>query len=79
MADRVNSIRFKLTHALLAHTLGVRRQSISEVAGQLQTAGILSYRRGEVQILDRQKLEATACECYSEIKRCYDRWVRPIL
>jgi CRP-like cAMP-binding protein len=79
MADRVKKNKLKLTHALLAHTLGVRRQSISEIARQLQTAGILRYRRGEVQILDRQKLEATACECYVEIKRSYDRWVRPIL
>jgi CRP-like cAMP-binding protein len=79
IADRVNSVRLKLTHALLAQTLGVRRQSVSEVARLLQAAGIVKYRRGEVQILDRPQLEATACECYGEIKSSYDRWVRPIL
>jgi len=79
IADRVNSFKLRVTHALLAHMLGVRRQSVSEVARNLQNAGVIRYSRGEVQILDRRQLEEMSCECYGEMKIVYDRLVRVVL
>lgn len=79
IADRVNSMTLKITHSLLAHMLGVRRQSVTEAARGMQNAGIIRYRRGEVRILDRAKLEALACECYDELNTVYDQLVRAAL
>jgi hypothetical protein len=58
--------------------LGVR-QSVTEVARNMQKAGVIRYRRGELQILDRKKLEAMACECYGGMKRLYDLLARVAL
>lgn len=79
IADRVNSLSLKITHSLLAHLLGVRRQSVTEVARHMQNAGIIRYRRGEVRILDRAKLEELTCECYDEMNTVYDQLVRAAL
>jgi CRP-like cAMP-binding protein len=79
LSDRSDSNRLTLTHSVLAQTLGVRRQSVTEIAHKLQSAGILRYRRGEIELCDRLRLEHLACECYQEIKRLYDRWVRAAL
>ena len=62
-----------LTHEFLAEMLGVRRQTVTVIAGKLQTAGIISYHRGIIRILNRKKLEAASCECYGVIKSSYDR------
>ena len=48
--------------------LGVRRASVSEVAGKLDTAGLIEYRRGHIKIVDRPGLEDLACECYPHVK-----------
>jgi hypothetical protein len=53
--------------------LGVRRTSVTLVARLLQSAGMIRYRRGHIQIVDRAALEHTACECYAAIKRHTDR------
>lgn len=53
--------------------LGVRREGVSEAAGQLQAAGIIKYKRGHIAILDRQALEEQGCECYAAVKRESDR------
>jgi Mn-dependent DtxR family transcriptional regulator len=53
--------------------LGVRRVSVTEVAGQLQKAGLIRYRRGRIEVLNRAGLEAASCECYGVIKQEYDR------
>jgi CRP-like cAMP-binding protein len=66
--DRVGD-DIALTHEFLAYILGVRRQTVSVVAGRLQAAGIIRYRWGHVEILDRRLLEANACECYGVIRR----------
>ena len=62
--DRVHLEILPLTHDLLAGMLGTRRSSVTVAAGILQRAGIIDYRRGKVHILNRQKLEEAACECY---------------
>ncbi len=78
-SDRIQSLTLKVTQSWLAHMLGVRRQSVTQVAGELQSAGIIDYRRGEVQILDRKRVEALSCECYWETKGLYESLVRPAL
>jgi hypothetical protein len=53
--------------------LGVRRSTVTVVAGTLQQAGLIHYRRGAITILDRPGLEATACECYRIVRNAYER------
>lgn len=62
-----------LTQAIISQLLGVRREGVTIAARRLQEAGIISYFRGHIQILDRQKLEACACECYTVVKDEYER------
>jgi CRP-like cAMP-binding protein len=78
-ADRVGTRELNLTHSLLARMLGVRRQTVGEIAVDLQSTGLISYRRGDIQITDWQGLESLACECYSEMKRLYEELVEPAL
>jgi CRP-like cAMP-binding protein len=66
--DRVNSDQFPITHDFLAHMMGVRRASVTVVAGMLQKAGLISYSRGRMTILDREGLEVVCCECYRVVK-----------
>jgi len=71
--DRVGKNEFWLTHELLAAMLGVRRQSVSVVAGTLQKAGFIAYRHGIMRVVDREGLEAATCECYRVTETLYDR------
>jgi len=71
--DRLPSNRLIMTHELIANMLGVRREGITHAAKQLQDAGLISYVRGDMTILDRQGLEATVCECYQVVKDEYGR------
>ncbi len=67
--DRLVSVDdFIMTQELLANALGVRREGIVEAAGKLQRAGIISYRRGQISVLNRSALEGHACECYAVVK-----------
>jgi CRP-like cAMP-binding protein len=75
IGDRMRGHQFPLTQDFLAQMLGVRRSTVSEVAGKLQTGGLITYRRGELEILDRERLEDTACECYRIIKDEFDSLV----
>ena len=70
--DRVSEDRFALTHEFLSTMLGVRRPSVTLALATLQMAGLISYTRGKVTILDRPGLEATACECYQIVVKAYD-------
>ena len=63
-ADRAESGTVGLTQELMAEMLGVRRTSVTEVAGKLQAAGIISYSRGIIKVVDRAALESVSCECY---------------
>lgn len=67
--DRSPSNNLVLTQELVASLLGVRREGISEAAGNLKRAGCISYRRGHIAVLDRSGLEVRACECYAVIHK----------
>jgi CRP-like cAMP-binding protein len=75
--DRLASNRLKMTQELIADMLGVRREGVSESAGKLQRLGAICYNRGQITVLDRQKLEQLSCECYSVVKRETDRLLPP--
>ena len=66
-SDRVRSLEFVLTQALLAKMLGVRRATVNEAAGPLQQRRLIDYRHGKVTILDRKGLEAASCHCYARM------------
>ena len=70
-ADRAHAAQFHVTHEFLAGMLGVRRVGITVAASTLQRHGLISYRRGEVSVLDRQGLEAAACSCYASERLAY--------
>jgi CRP-like cAMP-binding protein len=71
--DRVKSDKLEMTQELVATMLGGRRESVTVAAGRLQDAGLISYARGHITILDRKGLEATVCECYEVVKTEYQR------
>ena len=71
--DRVGSAEFHLTQDFLAIMLGVRRPSVTVVAGMLQSAGLIRYHRGQITILDRERLEAASCECYEAVREQFER------
>lgn len=71
--DRMEGNELVMTQSLIAKLLGVRRAGVTDCALKLQEAGIISYVRGRIQVLDREGLESRVCECYSAVKREYDR------
>jgi CRP-like cAMP-binding protein len=73
MHDRLDHDTLPLTHELMAGMLGVQRSTLSTVARKLQTAGLIRQSRGGITVTDRNGLEQTACECYSKVRRIYER------
>ena len=71
--DRLPSNELTMTQELIANMLGVRREGVTEAAGNLQKAGLIHYSRGKITVIDRPKLEQRVCECYAVVKREYDR------
>ena len=71
--DRLDGNRLVMTQELIANMLGVRREGVNEGAINLQKAGIISYVRGHITVLDRPALEKRSCECYAVVKKEYDR------
>jgi CRP-like cAMP-binding protein len=71
--DRVKADELIMTQDLIADMLGVRREGVTVAAGHLQEARAISYVRGHIKILDRQRLEETVCECYRVVKDEFDR------
>jgi len=71
--DRIDGDTLFLTQEFLADMLGVQRTTVTVVARALQSAGLIRYRRGVVDILDRGGIEAMACECYGVVRRNYER------
>ena len=66
--DRLPSRELVMTQELVANMLGVRRESVTQAAGNLQDAGYIRYRRGHIAVLDREGLQLRACECYEVVK-----------
>ena len=71
--DRLVGDELTMTQELIANMLGVRREGVTEAAGRLQKAGVISYQRGLIKVLDRPKLEQLACECYQVVRDEMDR------
>ena len=71
--DRLQANELTMTQELIANMLGVRREGVTEAAGKLQHAGLISYARGHIRVLDRPGLEERTCECYAVVKNEYDR------
>jgi CRP-like cAMP-binding protein len=71
--DRLPTNHVVMTQQLIANMLGVRREGITEAAGRLQADGLISCRRGSIEVLDRAKLELRACECYRAVRRESER------
>lgn len=71
--DRQASDDMRITQERIAGMLGVRRESVTEAARQLQREGLISYTRGHIRVLDRCGLEQQSCECYGVVKRAYEQ------
>lgn len=70
--DRLQSSEIVATHEAIATILGVRRETVTSVAGKLEQDGLIQYSRGHIRIVDPCALESRACECYEVIKKQYD-------
>ena len=71
--DRLPGNELVMTQELIANALGVRREGVTAAAGKLQNAGLIHYSRGRIEVLDRPRLEAEACECYGVVRKEFDR------
>jgi CRP-like cAMP-binding protein len=72
--DRIGNKTMPLTQDFLSQMLGTRRSTVSVAASVLQKAGMISYTRGNVTIVNKSKLETAACECYEIIQQQKNRW-----
>ena len=70
--DRVGRDEFTMTQEFMSELLGVRRPSVSLIAGTLQGAGLITYKRGLIRVKNRRGLEESSCECYEVMKHFYD-------
>jgi CRP-like cAMP-binding protein len=77
MHDRAEGEALTYTHEFLGHILGANRKSVTLAAQSMQTAGLISYRRGTIQVLDRPGLEKASCECYAIVKERFDAFLEP--
>ena len=76
--DRLATLELTMTQELIANMLGVRREGVTEAAGKLRHAGVIRYNRGRITVLDRPRLEQEVCECYSVVKKEFDRLLSDI-
>jgi CRP-like cAMP-binding protein len=76
--DRLDDNELEMTQELIANMLGVRREGVTTAAGKLQRAGLISYHRGRITVLDRSGLEREVCECYEVVKKEFDRLLSDI-
>src|SRR3954464_9054968 len=67
--DRSENDSITLTQEFLSEMLGVRRTSVTEIASRMQAAGLISYRRGHIDVLNRPELEKRSCECFRAVRR----------
>jgi len=78
MHDKAESNEFEMPHKSIAAMLGARREGITEAAGKLQAAGLISYRRARIQILDEAGLKKKSCECYRFIRQQFDGLLKEV-
>lgn len=71
--DRLPDNNLTMTQELIANMLGVRREGVTEAAGNVQRAGLIKYRRGHITVINRAGLEERVCECYKVVKKEFDR------
>jgi CRP-like cAMP-binding protein len=71
--DRMPANELVITQELIASMLGVRREGVTEAAGNLQRSGLISYHRGHIKVIDRVGLESRSCECYQVVKKEFHR------
>jgi CRP-like cAMP-binding protein len=76
--DRLSSNELTMTQELIANMLGVRREGVTTAAGHLQKDGLISYNRGHILVLDRPGLERRVCECYSVVRKEFERLLSDI-
>jgi CRP-like cAMP-binding protein len=74
-ADRIDEPVLRLTQEYLAFMLGVQRTTVTAAAQSLQAAGMISYRRGEITITNREALETSVCECYAHVRSRFTKVV----
>jgi CRP-like cAMP-binding protein len=79
MHDRADGEALPYTHEFLSHMLGANRKSVTLAAQSMQTAGLISYRRGKIQVIDRAGLEKASCECYAIVRERFDAFLTPPL
>jgi Mn-dependent DtxR family transcriptional regulator len=72
--DRIGSNTLPLTQEFMADMLGTRRSSVTVAASILQKAGLISYTRGNVKIIDTKRLQDAACDCYQSLQRQIKQW-----
>ncbi len=77
--DRLEGNELVMTQELIANMLGVRRETVTEAAINLQDAGLIRYARGRITVVDRPGLEQRTCECYAVVKKEYDRLLPAIM
>lgn len=77
MHDRAEGEALTYTHEFLANILGANRKSVTLAAQSMQNAGLITYRRGRIQVLDRLGLEEASCECYAIVKERFDAFLQP--
>jgi CRP-like cAMP-binding protein len=77
MHDRAEGEALPYTHEFLSHILGANRKSVTLAAQSLQSAGLITYRRGQIQVLDRLGLEKASCECYAVVRERFDAFLKP--
>ena len=77
MHDRAEGEFLSYTHEFLSHIMGANRKSVTLAAQSMQTAGLIRYRRGTMQVLDRRGLEKASCECYAIVKERFDAFLTP--
>ena len=73
--DRIGTNLLPLTQEFMAQMLGTRRSTVTVSAGTLQKAGLITYTRGRVTILDRERLEEAACDCYEMLQDQFKEWL----